>query len=100
MSAKSSGTVRFLATLPTAARTQVLAAVAELGLDRLPDARGRIQLLISADDARRLLDKGIEVHLHAAIPVAPLEKRLILSDEQARNALEKRLKGVPRKGGN
>ena len=50
-------------------------AAAELDLDRLPDADGKVKLLLTADDARRLLEQGYEVHLTAAIPVAPLDQK-------------------------
>lgn len=90
--------VRFEATLgPTPRRKAVLAA-AELDLDRLPDADGKVKLLLTADDARRLLEQGYEVHLTAAIPVAPLDPKRIMTDEQAKRWLEQQVKGIPRKG--
>jgi hypothetical protein len=92
-------TVRFEATLgPTPHRKAVLAA-AELELDRLPDADGKVKLLLTADDARRLLEHGYEVHLTAAIPVAPLDQKRIMTDEQAKRWLEQQVKGMPKKGG-
>ena len=83
---------------PRVHRKAVLAA-AELDLDRLPDADGKVKLLLTADDARRLLEQGFEVHLTAAIPVAPLDKKEILTDEQAMRWLEQQVKGLPKKGG-
>jgi len=91
--------VRFEATLgPTPHRKAVLAA-AELELDRLPDADGKVKLLLTADDARRLLEHGYEVHLTAAIPVAPLDQKRIMTDEQAKRWLEQEVKGIPKEGG-
>jgi hypothetical protein len=92
-------TVRFEATLgPTPHRKAVLAA-SELDLDRLPDAQGKVKLLLTADDARRLLEQGYEVHLTAAIPVAPLDQKRIMTDEQAKRWFEQQVKGIPKKGG-
>ena len=91
--------LRFHATVLVDSRRTGVALVSELALDRLPDREGMIQVLITAEEARRLLDRGVELQLHSAVPVAPLDKRLILVDEQAKQALEKRLKGVARKGG-
>ena len=91
--------IRFEATLGPTPRAKAVAAAAALDLDRLPDAKGRVNLLISADDARRLLEQGFEVHLTAAVPVAPLAEELVMSDTQAKRWLEQQVKGIPRKGG-
>lgn len=91
--------VRFEATLGAAPHAKAVSTAAALDLDRLPDAKGKVKLLVSADDARRLLEQGFEVHLTAAIPVAPLAKDLIMSDAQAKSWLEQQVKGIPRKGG-
>ena len=91
--------VRFEATLGSTPHRKAALAAAELDLDRLPDADGKVKLLLTADDARRLLEQGYEVHLTAAIPVAPLNRKLVMSDEQAQRSLEQRVKGVPKKGG-
>jgi hypothetical protein len=91
--------IRFEATLGSANHAKALAAAASLALDRLPDVQRKVRLLITADDARRLLERGFEVHLHTAAVLAPLDRRLILSDRQAQEELEARLKGVRRKGG-
>jgi hypothetical protein len=90
------GALRFEATLGPAARAKALAAASMLDLDRLPDAQGQVRLLVSADDARRLLEQGFEVHLKAAVPVAPLAPSLVMSDAQAKTWLEQQLKGIPR----
>ena len=96
---EGSPTIRFEATLGPAPHAKSLAAAADLALDRLPDVNRKVRLLISAADARRLLERGFEVHLHAAVPVAPLNKALMMSDKQAQDWLEGQLKGIPRKGG-
>ena len=91
--------VRFEATLGPVSYSTSLAAAASLALDRLPDVNRKVRLLISADDARRLLERGFEVHLLAAVPVAPLDRSMRMSNKQAKNWLEGQLKGIPRKGG-
>lgn len=93
------GNLRFEATLGNTARAKAMVAASQLDLDRLPDHRGEVRLLISADDARRLLEQGFEVHLKAAVPVAPLPKSLVMSDERAAGWLEAQLKGIPRQRG-
>jgi hypothetical protein len=82
---------------PTPRGKAVLAA-AELDLDRLPDANGKVKLLLTADDARRLLEQGYEVHLTAAIPVAPLDQKRVMTDDQAQRWLEQQVKGIPKRG--
>jgi hypothetical protein len=99
MSPESSPPVRFHATVLVDSRPKGLALVSELALDRLPDAKGMIQVLITAEEARRLLDRGVQLQLHSALPVRPLDKRFIFTDEQAKQALEKGLKGMARQGG-
>jgi hypothetical protein len=96
-SGKSSA-LRFEATLGAAPRAKALQAAAALALDRLPDVDRKVRLLISPDDARRLLESGYEVHLLAAVPVAPLRDSLILSDKDAQQWLDKQLKSVAPKG--
>ena len=89
-------TVRFEATLGAAPHAKAVKAASALDLDRLPDAKGEVMLLLSPDDARRLLEQGFEVHLKAAVPVAPLAKERVLSDAQATRWLEEQVKSLPR----
>ena len=91
--------VRFEATLGATSHRKAVLAAAELDLDRLPDADGQVKLLLTADDARRLLEHGYEVHLTAAIPVAPLDPKRIMTDQYAKRWLEQQVKGIPKKGG-
>ena len=90
--------VKFLATTGTRSRRRALSVAGQLGLDRLPDVSGELRLLLSPENARQLLERGFEVQLLAAIPVAPLDKSLIMSDARARAWLEKQLKGTARGG--
>jgi len=94
-----SPTVRFEATLGAVPRAKAVTAAATLDLDRLPDAKGEVRLLLTADDARRLLEQGFEVHLKAAIPVRPLAKEMIMSDAQSERWLKEQVQGLPRQGG-
>jgi hypothetical protein len=91
--------VRFEATLGPTPRGKAVLAAAELDLDRLPDVDGKVKLLLTADDARRLLEQGYEVHLTAAIPIAPLDPKLVMTDKQAKRWLEQQVKGIPKKRG-
>jgi len=91
--------VRYSATVRSGTRAQALKAVADLDLDRLPDVRGKIRVLLSPADIQPLLERGLELQLHAVLPVAPLDASFVMSDERAQAWLEKQLKGVRRKGG-
>ena len=97
-SSGNSSALRFEATLGDAPRAKALHVAATLALDRLPDVDRKVRLLISPDDARRLLESGFEVHLKSAVPVAPLDRSLILSDKDATAWLDKQLKSVAPKG--
>jgi hypothetical protein len=89
--------LRFEAILGPLPRGKAIAAAAELALDRLPDVSGRVRLLISPADAQRLLDRGFEVRLIAAVPVKPLDAKLVMTNEQSKELLEAQVKGLPRK---
>jgi hypothetical protein len=91
--------LRFEATLGPLPRGKAIAAAAELDLDRLPDVSGKVRLLISPADAQRLLDRGFEVRLMAAVPVKPLDPKLVMADAESKRQLEAQVKGLPRKGG-
>jgi hypothetical protein len=56
-------------------------------------------LMMSAVYASRLQEHGFEFDLSAEMPVAPLDKKEILTDEQAMRWLEQQVKGLPKKGG-
>ena len=91
--------VRFVITLGGAPRTLAMETAATLDLDRLPDAKGKIKLLVSAEDMQRLLDNGHQVNVTATVPVAPLDEELVLSDREAKRWLNEQVKGIPRKRG-
>jgi hypothetical protein len=50
---------RFTAVVTKPARREAMRVVSELGLDRLPDRDRKIHLLITADDARWLLERSV-----------------------------------------
>lgn len=89
---------RLSATLVARDRKKALTTVSELGLDRVPDAGGQIRLLLWPDEVPLLLARGFEVLLHSAIPVAPLDPKLIRADKEVKADLTRRLRSI-RKGG-
>jgi hypothetical protein len=99
MRAKGPGDIRFEATLGPTPYREALATAAGMDLDRLPDVDGQVRLLLTPDDARRLLAMGVPVHLEKAHPVAPLPGERVMNDTEAKSWLEKRLKGLPKQGG-
>lgn len=87
---------RFEASLGPVPRGKAIGLAAELDLDRLPDVDGKVRLLLSATDAQKLLDRGIEVRLVKAVPVKPLDPKLVMSDAQAKRDAESQLQGLRR----
>ena len=71
----------------------------DLGIDRIPGPEGTFRVLISAEDAMRLLERGIEVRLLKAHKVEPLDPKLIMTDEAAKAFLEEQTRGVRRQEG-
>lgn len=93
------GGVRFDATLHAGRTSELLKRTDTLGIDLVPDRRGRIRALLTADECVRLLDLGFEVRLHRAHPIQPLDPGLIETDESVRRWLEARLHGLERATG-
>jgi hypothetical protein len=91
-------TYRFEATVHPGERDTPLERVADLDLDRLPDREGGVRVLIDADDARRLLEAGYEVHLVRVLPVQPLDPSVVMDDASAEAWLEERTRGLKREG--
>jgi hypothetical protein len=87
---------RYEALVLTGSTRVALSAVADLDLDRLPDPGGRVRVLISADEARELVDRGYEVRMMNALDVRPLDPKLVMSDEQAEAWFTERTTGVRR----
>ncbi|MBJ3809306.1 hypothetical protein [Streptomyces flavofungini] len=91
--------VRFDATVHPGATNRDLHGVADLDLDRIPDPEGAVRVLVTADECRRLLESGYEVHLHAPVPVRPLASDLVEQDDAVRAWLDERIQGIQRAGG-
>ncbi len=72
---------------------EAVARISALDLDRIPDADD-VRLLVTMEDAARLVDQGFEVRLLRAVPVQPLDADLIASDDQARDWFDDRVRGV------
>lgn len=89
---------RLSATLIARNRAAALEAVSELGLDRVADMEGQIRLLLWPHELAPLLERGFELRLHRAIPVRPLDKKRIFSDEEAKATVERRLRGLLKGG--
>lgn len=90
------GGVRFEATVHPRARVGFAAMarqVADLDLDRLPDAEGEIRLLVDAEQCSQLLDQGYEVRLQRAVPVRPLDQGLVADDDDVRAWFHARARG-------
>jgi len=66
------------------------ARISALDLDRIPD-RDDVRLLVSMDDAARLVGQGFEVRVLRAVPVRPLDADLIASDDQVRGWFDDRV---------
>ncbi len=90
---------RFEATIHPGEGEQALARVADLDLDRVPDPRRDVRLLITAEELAELLDRGYEVRLHRTVRPEPLSPELVMSDDDAVRWLEDRVHGIPREEG-
>jgi hypothetical protein len=92
------GKQRFEATIhPGDAREMDLDRVAELDLDRVPDPEGMVRALVNLEEISRLVQQGFEVRLHRAVPVQPLDPRLIPGDDEVRAWFDERIRAT---GGN
>lgn len=88
-------TMRFEAILGDANET-TLEVILDLDLDWLPVFDGKVRVLLTADDAAKLLDRGMEVRLVKSYPIRPIDPALVMDDETALAWLEKESRGVPR----
>lgn len=91
--------LRFEATVHSGPRVRTLARVADLDLDRVPDPRGDVRVLVSAEELAGLLEEGYEVHLYGTVRAAPLDPDLVLDDDEAVRWLEEMVEGIPREEG-
>jgi hypothetical protein len=91
--------VRFDVTMPTKNRAAAIEMVTALDLDRLPDRDGDVHLLITLDEVGMLAESGYEVHLSAALHVAPLDPALVMDDKDSMAWLESQVEGIERQAG-
>jgi hypothetical protein len=94
-----SASTRFEATVHAGDQEQTLEGVADLDLDRVPDPAGGVRLIVTADEAAELVERGYEVHLLRALPVQPLDDALITEDDDVRAWLEDQVRGIDRREG-
>lgn len=88
------GGVYFEATIHAGRKTRNADWVNHLDIDRIPDPKGRVRALLTADDCVRLLEQGLEVRLHHAHPVRPLDPALIETNDSVRRWLADELRGI------
>ena len=88
--------VRFEAVVHPGEREQPLERVADLDLDRVPDPEGGVRVLITADEAEQLLERGYEVRLVRAHRAQPFDRSLVMDEDAARAWLDDRTRGIRR----
>jgi len=91
-------TFRYSALIPAGDEARALRLIEELGLDRLPDARGKIRLLLLPDDLRRLVERDQSVLLQGVVRVTPIDRKLVYTDKAFDKMIKARLRGGKRKG--
>jgi hypothetical protein len=87
---------RFEATVHPGVQEAALSRVADLDLDRIPDAQGAVRVIITADELAELVRRGYEVRVQRTVPIAPLDPGLVQSDDDDARWLEDRIAGIPR----
>ena len=60
----------------------------------MPDARGRLRALLTADEIVTLLDLGYEIRLHRHLAIQQLDPGLITTDKSFTRSLEQRFASV------
>lgn len=86
--------VLFEATIHSERKDVNVDLINHLDIDRVPDPKGLVRALLTADDSVRLLNLGFEVRLHHAHPVRPLDPSLVETDESVRRWLDEKLRGL------
>lgn len=89
--------MRFEATIHAVEAGEMdLARVAELDVDRIPDPEDSVRLLVSLDECARLVQEGFEVRLQRAVPIRPLDPRLVADDDELRAWFDERVRATGR----
>lgn len=91
--------LRFEATVHPGEEDRALARVADLDLDRVPDPRGDVRVLITPEELAALLDEGFEVRAYRTVRAEPLSPDLVVSNDEALRWLEERVQGIAREEG-
>ena len=91
--------MRLEATVHPGEKRLGLEGVSDFDLDRIPDPEGGIRLLVTAEQAAQLVERGYEVRLVRAIPVRPLDPELVMDDDAARAWLDEQLGDIERQDG-
>ncbi len=86
---------RFEATVHSGDRDR-LSRIADFNLDRVPDPEGGVRVLADLDTCAQLVREGFEVRLLRSVPTRPLNASAIPGDDDVRNWLDDRLRGVTR----
>lgn len=95
---RGGGSVRFEATIHPGDDQPDLSDVPPLDLDRVPGPPGEVHVLLSIEDAARVVQLGFEVHLKRACRVKPFDAALVFDDDHMRLDLQDRTADVPRGG--
>jgi hypothetical protein len=90
---------RFEVTVHGGTKQLALDAIADFDLDRVPDPAGGVRLLVTAEQAADLVERGYEVHLVQAHPVRPLDATLTMDDKTATAWLEEQVRDIERNEG-
>ena len=93
------GGMRLEVTVHPGAEQRSLDGVYDLDLDRVPDPKGELRVLVTEEQLKELVARGYEVRRLKSYPVQPLDKSLIMDNETAVGAVEQQLKGLRQKGG-
>lgn len=94
-----SGGVRLEVTVHPGAEQRSLDGVYDLDLDRVPDPKGELRVLVTEEQLKELVARGYEVRQLKSYPVQPLDRSLIMDNETAVVAVERQLEELRRKGG-
>ena len=86
--------LRFEATIHPGRQARGADWVNYLEIDRIPDRKGEIRALVTADECVRILDQGFEIRLYHAHPVRPLDPALIETDEAFGRWLDEGLRTI------
>ena len=93
------GGMRLEVTVHPGAEQRSLDRVYDLDLDRIPDPKGELRVLVTEEQLKELVARGYEVRQLKSYPVQPLDKSLIMDDETAVGAVERQLERLRQKGG-